>query len=384
MHVLFIADGYNKYGAPKSMKQVIENLLRYCKDIEISVVLLYRSDSEEYYKELGCKTYKVFYGPYYQGIPGKRWKLPIKFLITGVEYFIGKGTSVYCLSKKLDMDSVDIIHANSSREDLGAALALKYHKPFVWHIREIGLDCFSFRKDYIKLMNRAASELIAVSEATRKYWIEKGLEPHKVVCIYNGVPSEIPVKKVYTDSGAKIRLLMLGCIYEAKGQYQIIKAMGLLEEKYKSRISLDIVGDGPGKYVSSLKRLADKYELISSIRFLGYQVGFDHKICHYDCGIMCSKAEGFGRVTAEYMMAGLPVIASDIGPNRELVLDHETGLLYQWNNIADLKEKIVYFLDNTDLLEKMGKRARAYAEKKFTSKLNAELIYKEYQKILKL
>lgn len=147
MHILFISDGYNRYGAPRSMKQLIENLLRYCPDLEISVVLLYRSDTEEYYRRLGCKTYKVFYGPYYQGIPGKRWKLPIKVILTGIEYLIGRAAGAYWLSKKLDMTSVDIIHANSSREDLGAILALKYKKPFVWHIREFGLGCFSFRKD---------------------------------------------------------------------------------------------------------------------------------------------------------------------------------------------------------------------------------------------
>ncbi|MEZ3505561.1 MAG: glycosyltransferase family 4 protein [Lachnospiraceae bacterium] len=383
MHILFISDGYNRYGAPRSMKQLIENLLRYCPDLEISVVLLYRSDTEEYYRRLGCKTYKVFYGPYYQGIPGKRWKLPIKVILTGIEYLIGRAAGAYWLSKKLDMTSVDIIHANSSREDLGAILALKYKKPFVWHIREFGLGCFSFRKDYINLMNQAASELIAVSEAAREHWIKKGLEKEKVVCIYNGVPLEIPEKKDYEGNLKKqIRFLMLGSIYEAKGQYQIIQALGMLEERHKEKISLDIVGDGPGEYVNRLRKLAKQYGLLSHISFLGYQEGFDHKICSYDCGIMCSRTEGFGRVTAEYMMAGLPVIASDIGPNRELVIDQETGLLYEWNNIEDLKEKIIFLLNNVDLLEKMGRRAREYAAAHFTSKRNAELIYKEYLKIL--
>lgn len=381
MDVLIIADGDTKYGASHSLLQMVREL-QVQRDINIKVIIPVHTGMRNRLKNMGCDVYCIHYVPFYQGIPTDKWKYPIKYIIKGVLYWYGRMRAVKEAEKQMDLGKIDLIHSNSSREDLGALIARKYGKPFIWHIRELGLECFSFRKDYINLMNTTASEFIAVSDTVKEYWIGKGLNAEKMIRIYNGVHEDIVVKKEYGRSRKdKVKLLMLGCIYEAKGQYQVIHALGLMEEKYRERIVLDIVGGGSRAYVRKLKRLVDQYGLSSSITFLGYQKDFDHRICEYDCGIMCSKAEGFGRVTAEYMMAGLPVIASDIETNKELVQDQKTGLLYQWNHIQDLRDKIIYLLDNADELENMGKRAREYAQDHFTSKLNAQLICREYRKI---
>ncbi|MCM1155767.1 MAG: glycosyltransferase family 4 protein [Ruminococcus flavefaciens] len=388
MHILFISDSDSKYGASQSMKQLISELLDYGENIEISVVLPLKSNLAEYYRQLGCSVYKILYEPFYQSVPEQKWKMPVKYSIRGIEYLIGKWTGLFCLSKRLNMNSIDIIHSNSSREDLGAALALNYNKPLIWHIREFGdkdYRCFSFRKDYIELMNIAASEFIAVSEAIKKHWIKKGLDENKIIHIYNGVTTDISVKSKYSkEDNHKLKLIMLGSICETKGQYQVINALGIMTEEEKKKITLDIVGEGRSKvYIKKLIKMVEEYGLSSSVKFLGYKKDFEKNISNYDCGMMCSKSEGFGRVTLEYMMAGLPVIASDAGANTEIVVNKENGFLYQLDNIPDLKEKIRYLLNNTELIETMGKKAKTYARTYFSSKLNAELIYKEYLKILK-
>lgn len=381
MHILFVADGDDKYGAPHSMKQLIEGLLKYCENIEISVVIPLRVDLLEYYRQLGCHTYKILYEPFYQGVPGQKWKMPIKYCIRGIEYLLGRGFATYCLRGKIDMSTVDIIHANSSREDFAAELALKYNKPLIWHIREFGdLDykCFSFRKNYIGLMNKTAVEFIAVSDVVKEHWIKKGLSKEKIIRIYNGVKGN-----AYNKSKSdKIRLLMLGSICETKGQYQIVQAFERMTKQERRRFVLDFVGDGEKSYINKIIKKVEEIGLSQMIHFLGYQKDFQEKISEYDCGVMCSKAEGFGRVTIEYMMAGLPVIASNTGANTELVIDKENGLLYQWNNIEDLKNKLVIILNNVKLLDKMGDNARKYAESNFSIKRNACLVYNEYVRIL--
>ncbi len=388
MHILFIADGDSKYGAPHSMKQLIRGLIEKHADMEISVILPPRVKLEAYYQQLGCKTYKIFYEPFYQGIPVQKWKVPIKFVIRGMGYLLGRWCAPYCLNRKLDMRTVDIIHANSSREDLGGILALKYHKPLIWHIREFGdkdYKCFSFRKNYIELMNKGAYEFIAVSGAVKDHWIKKGLDRRKISLIYNGVCTEVNVKKEYreTDSG-KMRFLIMGSVSAAKGQYQVIKACAMMTEREKEKIVIDIIGGGNRVYIKKLNAMIKKNELSSTVRFLGYQEEAWKNLCNYDCGLMCSKSEGFGRVTVEYMMAGLPVIASDTGANPELIIENENGLLYQWNNIEDLRKKMIYLLNNINVLKQMGQNARKYAVSHFSAALNAELVYKEYLKILEL
>ena len=385
MHILFIADGDNKYGASQSMKQLIEGLIKYCENIEISVVLPLRVDLAEHYHQLGCHTYRILYEPFYQSVPDQKWKMPIKYVIRGVEYLLGRGFAVYCLGKKIDMSKVDIIHANSSRVDFAAELAMKYNKPLIWHIREFGdmdYKCFSFRKNYISLMNESAVKFIAVSDAVKEHWIKKGLNKEKIIRIYNGV-KESTYNKIRGSEYGKVRLLMLGSICETKGQYQIIQAFERMTWQEREKFELNFIGDGAKSYIRKMIKKVEEAGLSQIIHFLGYQEDLQRKISEYDCGIMCSKSEGFGRVTIEYMMAGLPVIASNTGANKELIIDNSNGLLYQWNNIDDLKRKLIFTLNNIKLLHIMGENAREYALTCFSIKKNVGLVYSEYIKILK-
>ena len=179
-----------------------------------------------------------------------------------------------------------------------------------------------------------------------------------------------------------MKLLILGSVSEGKGQYQIIEAINLMTEQERERITLDIIGGGNKSYIKKINKVVINYGLSSSVHFLGYQQDAGNNVSKYDCGLMCSNSEAFGRVTIEYMMAGLPVIASNTGANKELVIDGENGLLYQYNNILDLKNKIVYLLDNVNELERMGKAARDYAYSNFSIRSHAEMVYSEYLKVI--
>lgn len=197
MHILFVADGDDKYGAPHSLFQMVSELLKIEKSIRISVIVTKNSKLAQSYSKLGCNVYQIPYGPFIVGIPRDRWKLIVRYPKRGLEYIFGRWYGIRVLEKKFDISTVDIIHANSSREDFAAQLAQKYSKPLLWHIREFGdldYECYSYRKNNIDLMNRSAIKCIAVSDAVGQYWIQKGIEPQKIVRIYNGVDSEVNKK----------------------------------------------------------------------------------------------------------------------------------------------------------------------------------------------
>lgn len=386
MHILYVADGDSKYGAPHSLFQLISEIKKIDPSIKVSIALTKNSDRAEDYKKAGCDVYRVSYEPFCQGIPYEYWKIPIKLVFRGILYLYGRCVSIRQLEKQLDMEEVDLIHSNSSREDFGARIAGKYGIPLIWHIREFGdLDyhCFHYLKNYIGLMNQTATEMIAVSKAVKEHWVSKGILESKITSIYNGVKEKKQVKKQYPKEKDMIRLVMLGLLNWAKGQHQIIKAMAALTEDELKRVRLDIVGDGTAEYTHTLKRLIRENHLEEQVSLLGYQKDFDRNLYRYDCGIMCSKCEGFGRVTAEYMMAGLPVIASDTGANPELIKDKFNGLLYRYNDIGDLADKIRYLLNHEDLIEEFGRNAYSCAAEKYTISFHALKIYEEYKKVLK-
>lgn len=349
-------------------------------------MLTRHSDKKSNFEKLGCKVYQISYEPFYQTVPYDLWLLPAKYIVRGIEYMYGKLFAEKRLIKQMDIREIDLIHSNSSREDFGAQLSEKYGIPLVWHIREFGdLDykCYSYRKNILQFMNSHATIFVAISKAVREHWINKGIDEKKVVQIYNGVNVNCRVKKTYPRKGGRISLVMMGAVKETKGQEEIIQAITRLSADEKKRIRLDIIGDGPRSYFGRLKRIIYKNKLQDQVKLLGYKKDVVNFLYQYDCGIMCSRSEGFGRVTVEYMMAGLPVIATDSGANSELIDDQRNGLLYKQGYIEQLIEKIRYILNHEYSLEKMGCAAYDEAIKKYTSNNNAKEIYNLYLTTIK-
>ncbi len=388
MHVLIVSDSDSKYGAPHSMKQMVSALKNsYGADIQISVLLLKAAESlKEELEAYGAHVDCIYYDAYYQAVPYDAWKRPLKYVIKKVSYLYGKYIGIHKITQCIDMSEIDIIHSNSSREDLGALLAEKYHKPHLWHIRELGnkhCPCFSYRKDYVELMNRTADKLVAVSDAVRKYWIQKGICREKIQTVYNGVEykheDDIAEVKNRRDN---IKIIMMGSVSEAKGQIQLITAVAHMKEEFRDMVSVDIVGSGPKAYLKKLQNDIEKKGLGQRVHLKGYIADSANLLKQYHLGVMCSRSEGFGRVTAEYMMAGLAVIASDSGANGELIRDGVDGLLYQYGVSEDLGSKITFLCKNQDKMAELGRNARSRALANFTAEINAKNIYRLYEEII--
>lgn len=388
MHVLFIADCDDRYGAAHSLLQMVRELTEKYPLIEASVVLPKGARTAEEFSKLGCAVYQIPYQPFYQICPSFRLKMLPKYPIRGAQYLFGRICGVRLLQKKLDISSVDLVHSNSSREDFSDALVQEYSKPLVRHIREYGdqdYSCYSYRKDYVGMINQTSTRCIAISDAVREHWIRKGIDPKKIIRIYNGVDSNVRKKRAYRqDPKEPMRFLMMGSISETKGQMQVIEAFARMPKDKRKQISIDIIGNGESLYCRQLKKKIQEFGIGSIVNLLGYCKDFYQDITVYDCGIMCSRSEGFGRVTAEYMMAGLPVIASDAGANPELVKDGKTGFLYKLNDAKDLAKKMLTLTEQPSLCEKMGRYAAQVAKNEFSSERNAERIYEVYQKVLEI
>ena len=384
MHVLFVADGDSKYGAPRSMYQLIENLVFYDENIKVSVVLTKKTDYEDKLRKLGCDVYVAPYVPYYQRIPERKTIYIIKYVLRGLKYFYGRLFSVKILSKQLDINSIDLIHSNSLREDFGVILSVRYNIPLVWHIREFGdLDyqCYSYRNNYIDFIKQADAQYIAISRAVKEHWVKKGIEQARITHIYNIVTIP-PIENVEKKKHNYIDIIMMGSLHETKGQRQIIEAIALLGDAYKQKVHLDIVGDSKTGYDKVLKRIVEKEGIAKNVSFLGYKKDFYNNLVNYDVGVICSKSEALGRVTMEYMLAGLPVLASNSGANPELVSDGKNGLLYKWNDIKDLARRLEYIVDNTHELKEMGIYAKKYVTEHFKKEELISKVEAVYEKAM--
>lgn len=184
---------------------------------------------------------------------------------------------------------------------------------------------------------------------------------HKIICISNGVKSELlekyelPASKlVVVENGINIDkingelignriafgyskndivLIMVASFKPAKDHLTVLEALAGLPERYK----LLLVGDGADK--NRIIDLSIKMGLRNRIQFAGIRTDVYPLLKMADIAILSSHWEGFGIAAAEAMACGTPVIASDVEGLSQVVAGG--GILFEKGNSVDLVNKVL-------------------------------------------
>ncbi|HOZ54442.1 MAG TPA: glycosyltransferase family 4 protein [Clostridia bacterium] len=385
MKVLYIPDTVSKYGATNSLKELTKKL-GDLKNVDINIAINKNNPLFSEFENMGFSVYDSKHVAFMIGEGRTWWKKIIKKILIPyyyLNYKIRNYISVRILEKKINFSSIDIIHSNINRNDLGAILAERNNIKHILHLREFGEEdyqCFSLRKNYINFMNNHVDKFIAISNAVAECWIKKGILKDKVKVIYNGVESKKFQNHQIKKESDNIRIVMSGFIFTGKGQLQLIQALKKIEKVHQ--ISVDFYGEGEKTYINKIKKEIKNTELEKKVKFLGYKNNINELLPNYDIGVICSKAEGFGRVTIEYMMCGLCVIASNTGANVELIKDGKTGYLYNYGDIDNLTLVLNKIIKNIYNLDTIRKNGYENSITKFSSLVNAENIYVLYEELI--
>lgn len=314
---------------------------------------------------------------------GKRW--PLRFLSAFFRFWKNENNALSRL-KKIDWTSFDIIHTNSARDDIGCYINKKYKTPHIMHIREFAdsdFDCISFRFNYVSFYNKYTTKYISISNAVKCHWVDKGIKEEKVATIYNGIHYEdVTISSDDDKKASDIHMFIAGGVYPTKGQHLAIEAIGQLPEDIRNHVFIDVAGWYSEEYVKMMKDYALSLGYLKQVNFLGSINDVHERIGKYQIGLMCSRAEGFGRVTAEYMHGRLGVIASDSGANPELIEDGVTGLLFKSGDVQSLADCILKYYNDRELLIRLSNAAQKKARAIYTQQKNAESIYELYKQIL--
>lgn len=177
---------------------------------------------------------------------------------------------------------------------------------------------------------------------------------------------------------------MCGDVSSLKGQDQAIRALALIKDaNVRKNITLDVFGEVHSEkaYMGDMQRIIEGAGLTGNVVFRGYSSQLAALLKEYDCGIICTRREGFGLATAEFMAAGLAVIASDTGANSELIEDGVCGLIYHYQDVADLSAKIETLYKDPGKLDSYGRGARRTVEEKFTIEANCRGILDVYREV---
>jgi glycosyltransferase involved in cell wall biosynthesis len=95
-----------------------------------------------------------------------------------------------------------------------------------------------------------------------------------------------------------------------------------------------------------------------------------------------TEPESFGLVATEAMLSKKPVIASNIGGLKEIVVDNETGFLFNHKNVVDLQRKIELLVQDNELRKKMGEKGHIRVKEHFSSEKYVKKIEKLYDSFI--
>ena len=214
------------------------------------------------------------------------------------------------------------------------------------------------------------SRLIGNSQGVADFYRDQGYPAEKTVVIPNGV--EIPEANSFErdalleelDVPAGSRLVgYVGRLAKQKRCKDLIWSMQLLRQ-LTDRVYFVLFGDGPER--SRLEQLAKHMGCDHLVRFMGHRDDTIRFTRAFDVFWLASDFEGMSNSIMEAMAAGVPVVASDIGPNRELVVDGETGYIVKVGDTAGFAQFTDRLLADSELKQRLGTAALQRAKNEFS------------------
>ncbi|WP_289754867.1 glycosyltransferase family 4 protein [uncultured Duncaniella sp.] len=279
----------------------------------------------------------------------------------------------------------DIVHSNSSVCDIGAYISLLKGIPHVWHLREFGDIDFNlqsaFGKKYERFIYRHAEKFIAISQRIQRHFADR-IPHNKIELIYNGIKFQKGHRVCApTTINNIVHFCLVGMLSDAKNPFQALEASIILLKRGITNFHITLMGGCDVIYEENLKSYIRQNNLSKYVTLTGEVTDVLDRLSAMDVGLMLSHNEAFGRVTIEYMLSGLAVIASDTGANPEIIENGKSGLLYDKNSSASLANAMETLIKDTELRGKIALGGREKASY-FNSERNSQLINNLYNDIM--
>jgi glycosyltransferase involved in cell wall biosynthesis len=200
---------------------------------------------------------------------------------------------------------------------------------------------------------------VAVSDATaRAVEAEAALPVGSIRTIHNGVTEVEAVPPRSTDAPPIV--VVVGRLNRQKGIDILLAALVDLPD-----VTARIIGDGPER--EALTEMAARLGLGRRVTFLPWQRDVVRQLAQADALVLPSRVEGLPLVVLEAMLAGVPVLATDVGGLRECVVPDRTGILVPPEDPAALAEALRRLLGDLELRQRLASSARSYALEHFTA-----------------
>ncbi len=280
------------------------------------------------------------------------------------------------LVRRENVSAVMTYHLSS--DIIGACIGATTRVPVISSRRDLGFQLTAKHHLFYRLFNRQYTAITVVSAAVKDVVVKaQDVDPSRVTVIHNGVDlesfssSEEDMKNTAPNDN-KVNICCLANIRPIKGHNFLLEAIGLLKEIYPDFCFYCIGSfDEEDTYYQALKKKIHELDIENHVKFTGGVPGEQvfGLLRTMDISVLASLSEGMPNTLLESMAAGLPVVATAVGGNVEVVKHGETGYLVPAEDAGKLAEMLLFLLKNPVKRQKMAQKARQRFEKNFSVKI---------------
>jgi len=220
----------------------------------------------------------------------------------------------------------------------------------------------------LKLAALLGCRFVVVSSAMQQFYVHDfHLPTLRVTHIPNFAPAHQPavqkaaMRRRLRVSNSEILLISVGRLVPLKQYERLIECCHKLTGT--TAVRLIIVGEGPER--PALEARIRQFQLEQQVILLGERDDVPNLLEAADCFLLASKTEGLSRSILEALAAGLPVVATDVGGNSELVQDSVNGFLVPVDDADGFKQRVEEIVGDAMLRQSMSHKSREFAMGRF-------------------
>ncbi len=278
----------------------------------------------------------------------------------------------------------DIIHAHAAKAHTISALSKYIHRRPVIYTRRV--DYKPKENPLTRLKYKNTDVIVCVVERLNEILRNFGIEERKLRTIYSAVDinlrnlvDESKVKAIRKDTKGNPIIGNVGALTEQKNHENFIEAARIVLKTFPKAVFLIL---GEGHLRGKLENLIDRYNLKDRVKLLGFKRDIQNYIAAFDLFVLSSNNEGIGGSILQAMVLGKPVVATDAGGVREVVIDGKTGVLVKKRDPKALAFGISRLLGDPKLRKTLVNNALIFARENFSVDKMVDAYMKIYGEVL--
>ncbi len=298
--------------------------------------------------------------------------------------------SIQALYRLMKLEQIDVAHVHKGLAHTLAYPAAVWAKVPAFVVNRgvsFPLDIFN----RIKYKWRRVGAIVVVCEQIKEILIKSGrINPNKIKVIYGGTDLEkfdfrIKPDKIRREFSLCEKNIVIGKIAAVrtwKGHKLLLEAAARIIAKSPQARFL-IVGEADNTLAYELKQMAVDLSIADKVIFTGYRSDIPDIIAACDFTVNCSSAgEGLTGALRESLAMKKLAIATDVGGNREIIINKKTGILIPANNMDALIDAMDYLINSEERRVNMGQAGYELVKENFTEDIKISKIEKLYNDLV--